>query len=99
MSVYMIVEIKIRNKDLYSRYVELVPEIVNKYGGRYMARGGKVTPLSGNWNPERIILIEFETIEQLQKCFTSSEYLQIAPFREQSTISRSIIVDGYPPPG
>ncbi|MCD6319928.1 MAG: DUF1330 domain-containing protein [Candidatus Desulfofervidaceae bacterium] len=32
-----------------------VPEIISKYGGRYLTRGGKITPLSGNWNPERII--------------------------------------------
>jgi uncharacterized protein (DUF1330 family) len=94
MSVYMIIEITIKNRELYSRYVAQVPEVVDKYGGRYLIRGGKVTPLSGNWNPERVILIEFETVEQLQKCFESPEYLEIAPLREQSTISKSIVVEG-----
>ena len=69
MSVYMIIEIKIKNNELYSKYVEKIPEVIKKYGGRYLIRGGKITPLSGNWNPERIILIEFVTVEQLQKCF------------------------------
>lgn len=98
MSVYMIIEIEIRNNELYSKYVNKVPEVIEKYGGRYLIRGGKVTPLSGNWNPERIILIEFETIEQLQECFKSTEYLELAPLRKQSTIGRSIIVEGYLPP-
>jgi len=53
--------------------------------------------LSGNWNPERMILIEFETLEQLQQCFNSAEYQKIAPFRTQSTLSRSIIVEGLVP--
>jgi uncharacterized protein (DUF1330 family) len=94
MSVYMIAEITIKNSELYSRYAEQVPQVVDKYGGRYLTRGGKVMPLSSNWNPERIILLEFETIEQLQKCFESPEYLEIAPLREQSTISKSIVVEG-----
>ena len=99
MSVYLIIEITVKDRELYSKYVEKVPAIIKEYGGKYLARGGSVTPLMGGWNPERIILIEFGTVEQIHKCFQAKEYLEIAPFREQSTTSRSIIVEGYAPPG
>jgi len=98
MSVYMIIEIDIKNEELYSQYVEKVPEIIDQYGGRYLIRGGEVTPLSGHWNPERIIVIAFETVEQLQRCFSSPEYLELAPLREQSTVSKAIMVESYVPP-
>jgi uncharacterized protein (DUF1330 family) len=94
MPVYMIIEIKVMDNELYTRYVEKVPEIVKKHGGRYLVRRGKVIPMFGNWNPERIVLIEFETEEQLRNCFNSSEYLKIAPFRENSTITKAVIVNG-----
>ncbi len=94
MAVYLLIEITIKDRELYSKYVEMVPLIIEKHGGRYLARGGKVTPLLGDWKPERLILIEFDSIEQIHECFRSKEYLEIAPFREQSTISRSIIVEG-----
>lgn len=97
MSVYMIIDITIRERDLYSRYVESVAEVVERHGGRYLVRGGRVTPLSGNWNPERMIVIEFGTMQQLQQCFSSAEYLGLAPLREQSTNSKAIIVEGYSP--
>lgn len=97
MSVYMIIQITILDYELYARYVEKVPVIIKKYGGRYLVRGGKVVPMFGNWNPERVILIEFETMEQLRNCFNSPEYLKIAPFRESSTITESIIVNGCLP--
>jgi len=93
----MIVEVEITNNEMYSEYVEKVPEIISRYGGRYLVRGGKVTSLTGNWNPEKIILIEFETIEHLQRCFESAEYLEIAPLREQSTNSKAIILEGFLP--
>jgi uncharacterized protein (DUF1330 family) len=93
----MIIEIGIKNRELYASYVEKVPAVIEKHGGRYLVRGGKITPLSGDWKPERMIVIEFATIEQLQKCFQSKEYLELAPLREQSTASRSIIVEGYEP--
>jgi len=78
--------------------VERVPEVVEKYGGRYLVRGGEVTPLSGDWNPERVIIVEFETVERLQRCFRSAEYLELAPLKEQSTVSKAIIVEGCAAP-
>jgi uncharacterized protein (DUF1330 family) len=99
MSVYMIIEIAVRDSEIYGCYTEQAREIVEQHGGHYLARGGSVTPFSGNWHPQRIILIEFETIQQLQGCFQSPEYLALAPLREQSTSGRSIVVEGYAPPG
>jgi len=96
MACYLIIEIKVLDSDLYSQYVQKVPEVVSNYGGRYLARGGEVTPITGNWNPERVILIEFDSIDQVQRCFQSSEYLELAPLREKSTRSRAIIVQGSP---
>ena len=95
MAVYLIIEIAVKNREMYLQYIQRVPTIIRKYGGRYLVRGGTVTPLMGDWNPERVILIEFESVDQIQKCFGSPEYREIAPLREQSTISKSIIVEGF----
>jgi uncharacterized protein (DUF1330 family) len=56
-----------------------------------------VTSLSGNWHPERIVVIAFDSMEQLRACFASPEYRAIAPLREGSTNSRSIIAKGCTP--
>ena len=95
MPVYMIIEITITDPEVYSRYVAGVFDIVSAHGGRYLVRGGKITPLLGNWQPERIILIEFDSMAQVETCFGSAEYLELAPLREQATTSRAIIVEGY----
>jgi uncharacterized protein (DUF1330 family) len=97
MPVYLIIEIAVKDRKLYEEYVAKVPAIIEGYGGKYLARGGRVTPLMGGWSPERIILIKFESIEKVRSCFQSKEYLEIAPLREQSTTARSIIIEGYPP--
>ena len=49
MSVYMIVEIEVVDRETYAEYMEKVPATVEKYGGRYIVRGGVVTPLTGGW--------------------------------------------------
>ena len=97
MAVYLIIEITVKDRELYARYIEKVPAVIERHGGRYLVRGGKVTPFSGNWEPERIVVVEFETMEQAERCFGSPEYRELAPLREKSTLSRGIIVEGCPP--
>jgi uncharacterized protein (DUF1330 family) len=94
MPVYLIIDVAVTDPELYAEYVEQVPAVVERYGGRYLARGGDVVPLTADWRPQRIILIEFDSIDQVRDCFTSPEYLALAPLREESTTSRAIIIEG-----
>ena len=65
--------------------------------GGILVRGGRVVPLEGGWNPQRVIVMEFPCIEDAQAWYTSPEYRAIAPLREQSVTSRAILVKGYQP--
>ncbi len=95
MNAYLIAEIQITDPVMYQQYIEKAEPIILKYGGRYLVRGGKSIPVSGNWEPGRILVIEFESMKALQTCFNSVEYLAIASLRTESTRSRSIITEGY----
>ena len=53
MTVHVIIEIEIKDRDMYREYLQKVPPIVKKFGGKYLVRGEKITPLTGDWNPER----------------------------------------------
>ena len=97
MPVYLIIDITITDPDLYGEFVARVPAVVEQYGGRYLARSGEVSTMVGDWQPERIVLIEFETIEQVQEFFASPEYQALVPLREQSATTRAILVEGYEP--
>jgi uncharacterized protein (DUF1330 family) len=94
MKAYLISEVEVQDARMYAEYGAAAKPIITQYGGRYLVLGGKTTPLSGGWNPERLIVIEFESLEQLQKCFGSDAYKQIAPLRLGSTRSRSVVVEG-----
>jgi uncharacterized protein (DUF1330 family) len=97
MPVYLIIEITVIDQDVYGEFVGKVSAVVEQYGGRYLARGGEVSPMVGDWQPERIVLIEFDGIEPVQEFFASQEYLDLVPLREQSATTRAIIVEGYEP--
>ena len=95
MPVYIIIDITVIDQVLYEEYVARVPAVVEQYGGRYLVRGGEVVALAGDWQPERIVVLEFESSDQAQEYLTSPEYLALAPLRQKSMTSRAIIVPGY----
>ncbi len=94
MSVYMIIDVKVLDSDQYDQYKNKAKPIVMQHGGKYLSRGDKIYPVSGNWNPERVVLIQFDSMTELKQCFESDEYKKIAHLREQSIISRALIVEG-----
>lgn len=94
--VYFVVTVNFDEaKDIesYSRYIENVKPIVEKYYGKYIARSEKITALNQEWSPDRVIIIAFDTREQLDKCFSSEEYRKIAFMRENSVDSKAIIIE------
>ena len=95
MPVFIIIDIAVIDQGLYEEYVARVPAVVEQYGGRYLVRGGEVAVLTGDWQPERIVVVEFDSSEQVQEFYASPEYQVLAPLREQSTNSRAILVEGY----
>jgi len=94
MNTYFLADIEVKDEKMYTVYTDKAPEIIKKYGGIYLIKGGEATTVSGNWNPKRVILIEFPSREALDECFNSAEYREIAPLREKSTTSKAIIVEG-----
>lgn len=95
MAVYMILEIEVTDPETYASYVAQAPATVAQYGGRYLVRGGAVTPVDGQWRPERMVVLEFPSMADYERWVTSPEYAAIAPLRERSTNGRVIVVEGY----
>src|SRR3982751_797093 len=54
MSAYVLVDIKVHDPAKFEEYKKLGPPSIGHYGGKYLARGGKVEVLDGEKTPERI---------------------------------------------
>jgi uncharacterized protein (DUF1330 family) len=95
MPVYMIVEAEeVMDKKGYGEYIQKVPQTIEKFDGKYLARGGEARVLSGDWNPARLIIVEFESIDKFNAWWDSPEYRLIAPLRENSAKTNAVIVEG-----
>ena len=96
MSCYFIIEVYINNNSntsLYDEYIEEVKLIVESYGGKYIIRSNNIFSLHPMLNPSRVIIIEFPSKENIDKCFSSKEYSEISYKRKTSVDARAMIVD------
>ncbi len=65
----------------YKKYTDRVPEIISRFGGKVLARGGPFQILEGPEKFERHVVIEFPSLEQAVACHQSAEYREAASFR------------------
>ena len=97
MPAYAIASIHVEDREMMARYSAAVPEIVARHGGRYLVRGGAVEAVEGDWDPGRLVILEFDSVEAARGMFASPEYKEIAALRQDATQSDLVIVDGYTP--
>lgn len=81
MPAYWIARAKINDPVEYKKYTDLVPAIIEKYGGKVLARGGKYEIMEGPEHFHRFVVIEFPTLADGTACFKSDEYNAAAAFR------------------
>ena len=85
MAGYWIARSKVINPRNYKKYTDLIPGILEKYGGRVLSRGGNYQIMEGPEHFERFVLIEFESMETAVKCFESQEYQEAAGHRRDGS--------------
>ena len=94
MTAFVIVEIEVRDPEIYENYKSLVPASVEAYGGRFIARGGATESLEGGWAPERIVVLEFPSLERARQWWASPEYSDAKAIRMRAAQSRMIATEG-----
>ncbi|NQW18563.1 MAG: DUF1330 domain-containing protein [Chloroflexi bacterium] len=95
MAFYLVAEIEVHDPVGYEEYRALVAPIIEKFGGRYVVRGGEVLAGEGGWEPERVVILEFPSHEVATAWATSEEYAPVAEIRHRCATSRSFGVEGY----
>ena len=93
---YLIVEVKVTEQDAYARYKTLAAAAIAQYGGRYLVRGGAVEVLEGPWQPpERLVIVEFDSVEQARTFYDSPEYRAARFEREGAADMNMLVVEGH----
>jgi uncharacterized protein (DUF1330 family) len=94
MPAYVIVDVTIQDFKEYEEYKKLTPAAIAAYDGKFIVRGGQTTTLEGEWNPGRIVVLEFPTVDRAKEWWSSEIYTKAKIIRQRSADTKMIIVDG-----
>ena len=94
MTAFILARVEITDWDRYKEYVKETPGVVEKYGGRFIARGGKVETLEGSEEKERLVLIEFPSFEKAREFYYSPEYHEAKKLRAGAASGQFLVIDG-----
>jgi uncharacterized protein (DUF1330 family) len=98
MPAYVIVETDISDPEQYEQYKAASPGAVEAGGGRFVARGGELAVLEGDWSPSRLVVLEFEDLEAAKRWYDSERYQAAKQLREGAAKLRMVAVDGLKQP-
>ena len=94
MSAYIIVDVEVTDPQTYQGYTKLVPATIEAYRGKFLVRGGKAENMEGDWVPNRVVVLEFESVEQAKAWHSSEEYREPKGIRHSASRSKMIVVEG-----
>jgi uncharacterized protein (DUF1330 family) len=95
MPANIIVEIDILDPVGYEEYKKQAAATVEKYGGKYIVRGGKTEVLEGEWNPKRIVVLQFESAQRAREWLNCEEYREPRKMRHRTARTNMILVEGH----
>lgn len=94
MPAYVIVEITVEDTETYEEYKKLTPATIEAFNGRFVVRGAKTECLEGDWNPQRMVVLEFPSVEKAKSWWDSSTYSEAKKLRQRSAKTKMIVVEG-----
>ncbi len=94
MSAYIIVDVTITDPQRYEDYKKLTPASLAPFGGQFIVRGGAAETLEGDWQPGRIVVVQFPSMEKAKAWWSSDTYAPAKAIRQAASVTRMIMVEG-----
>ena len=94
MPAYVLANVTVKDPVRYEDYRRLVTPTLAKYGGRFIVRGGTVEVLEGDWQPNRLVIVEFPSIDHARQWWSSPEYTEAKLIRQATSEGTLLILEG-----
>jgi uncharacterized protein (DUF1330 family) len=94
MAAYLVARVTVTDPERYGEYLKVSPTVIEKYGGKFIARGGEIVTLEGPEEARRVVLIEFPTLERAKEFYNSPDYQEARKLREGAGTGQLIVIEG-----
>lgn len=90
----IIANVRVTNPQQYEEYKRWSSAAMQAHGAEVLARGGATEVLEGNWQPDRVVVLRFPTVDAARAFHDSPEYRKARAAREGAAIMRMVVVEG-----
>ncbi len=94
MPAYLVVRVNVTDMEQYGEYMKLTPAILEKYGGKFVARGGEKVTLEGPEVTDRMVVVKFDSVEAAKQMYYSDEYQAAIEVRKDAAEASFVVVEG-----
>ena len=94
MAAYVIANVEVTDPAGFEDYRKRVPATIAAYGGRYLVRGGPTETREGSWSPNRLIVLEFESLARARAWLDSPEYRPLIALRQRTANTDLVLAEG-----
>ena len=95
MNGYVVIDTEVVDQEAFAEFVERIPGAMAANGGRFVVRGGQSQVAEGDWTPQRLVIMEFESYEAANAFLDSDEYTALDELRHRAVKSNIVVVEGY----
>jgi uncharacterized protein (DUF1330 family) len=94
MAAYVIADVDVKDPAIYDEYRRQVLATIEAYGGRFLVRAGAHETLEGDWEPGRMVVLEFPDMAALKAWYGSAEYGPLIKLRQSASSGKLVAVQG-----
>lgn len=94
MKAYLVSFIDVHDDAAYQKYIERAPQTIVLYGGQYVARNGTKHAIEGELPKNRVVLMEFPSVEKAKEWYNSAEYQEVVKIRHSASTGKMFIIEG-----
>ncbi len=94
MAAYLIFDVEIRDMARYQDFMAGVKPALEAAGARYLARGGPHKVFEGDWEPRRIVLLEFPSAQAAEDFYNGETYRRLKSIRDECSSARLVLAEG-----
>ena len=97
MAAIYIAQTQITDPVPFEKYRKEAAVTIAKYGGEYLVRGGAVEIMEGTWDPKRLVVVKFDSMERAKEWYNSPDYSKVRLLRRNAVHYNSVVAEGYQP--
>ena len=95
MSSYLVIDTEVVDEEAFSKFAEQIYEAVTAQGGTFLVRGSELDVIEGDWTPQRLVIMSFDSDDGAGGFVHSAEYTALEELRLRAVRSKVVVAAGY----